>query len=157
MNMTLNLTYEDGMKVVEAMKKVAIEYGWAAEELDESGVIAEYSSVVDAALTAMGINVSIDANPSCEDEEVDIDFDDDDDDDDDDDWDEDVDEFGVPADYWSPFDENDKNDEDEEENKDENVAYSLTVKGEFVLRCMKAGYTFEHACAIADVLFGDGE
>lgn len=151
MNMTLNLTYEDGMKVVEAMKEAAIENGWEAEELDECGVLDSYSHVVDAALAAMGINVSIDAKPSCEDEAVDIDFDADDDDDD---WDEDVDAFGFPADYWSPFDEND---DDKEENENENTAYSLTVKGEFVLRCMKAGYTFENACEIADVLFGGGE
>lgn len=153
MNMTLNLTYEDGMKVIEAMKET-IANGWDVRELDECDVLNSYVHVVDAALAAMGINVSIDARPSCEDEDEDIDFDADDDDDDDDDWDEDVDAFGFPADYWSPFDEND---EDEEENEGKNVAYSLTVKGEFVLRCMKAGYTFENACAIADVLFGDGE
>ena len=128
MEMTLNLTFEDGLKVVEAMKDVAIENGWDAEELDECGVLEEYSRVIDAALTAMGINISIDANPSCEDEDEDEDFDDDEDE-----------------------------DEDEEEDDDDNVVYSLTVKGEFVLRCMKEGYTFEEACEIADLLFGDGE
>lgn len=134
MEMTLNLTFEDGMKVVEAMKDAAIENGWDAEELDECGVLEEYSRVIDAALTAMGINISIDANPSCEDE--------------DEDEDEDFDE--------EDFDFDDDEDEDEEED-DDNVVYSLTVKGEFVLRCMEEGYTFEEACEIADLLFGDGE
>lgn len=135
MEMTLNLTFEDGMKVVEAMKDVAIENGWDAEELDECGVLEEYSRVIDAALTAMGINISIDANPSCENEDEDEDFDEEDFD----------------------FDFDDDEDEDEEEDDDDNVVYSLTVKGEFVLRCMEEGYTFEEACEIADLLFGDGE
>lgn len=133
MEMTLNLTFEDGLKVVESMKETAIENGWDAEELDECGVLEEYSRVIDAALTAMGINISIDANPSCEDEDEDEDFDEED------------------------FDFDDDEDEDEEEDDDDNVVYSLTVKGEFVLRCMEEGYTFEEACEIADLLFGDGE
>ena len=133
MEMTLNLTFEDGLKVVEAMKETAIENGWDAEELDECGVLEEYSRVIDAALTAMGINISIDANPSCEDEDEDEDFDEED------------------------FDFDDDEDEDEEEDDDDNVVYSLTVKGEFVLRCMEEGYAFEEACEIADLLFGDGE
>ena len=76
MEMTLNLTYEDGLKVVKAMKEAAIESGWDAEELDECGVIDEYSLAVDAALAAMGISISIDANPSCKDEDEDFDEDD---------------------------------------------------------------------------------
>ena len=55
MEMTLNLTFEDGLKVVEAMKEVAIENGWDAEELDECGVIEEYSRVIDAKKTEMEI------------------------------------------------------------------------------------------------------
>ena len=133
MEMTLNLTFEDGLKVVEAMKETAIENGWDAEELDECGVLEEYSHVIDAALTAMGINISIDANPSCEDEDEDVDEDDFD------------------------FDFDTDEDEEEEEDDDDNVVYSLTVKGKFVLRCLEAGYTFEEACEIANVLFGDGE
>ena len=125
MEMTLNLTFEDGRKIVEAMKNVAIENGWDAEELDECGIIEEYSCVVDAALTAMGINIRIDANPSCEDEDEDFDEDD----------------FNL----------------DDEEDDDDNVTYSLTVKGEFVLRYMEAGYPFEEACEVADILFGEGE
>ena len=78
MEMTLNLTFEDGLKVFEAMKNVAIENGWNEDELNECGVIEEYSYVVDAALTAMGININIDANSSCEDEDEDEDFDEDD-------------------------------------------------------------------------------
>lgn len=133
MEMTLNLTFEDGLKVVEAMKETAIESGWNAEELDECGIIEEYSRVIDAALTAMGINVTIDANPSYVDEDEDEDFDEDD------------------------FDLDFDDEEDEEEDEDDNVVYSLTVKGDFVLQYMNAGHTFEEACEIADFLFGDGE
>ena len=121
MKLTLNLTFEDGMKVVEAMKETAIENGWDAEELDECGVIEEYSRVVDAALTAMGIEVSIDGTPSNDNEDA-----------------------------------NEDEDEDEE-NDGDNTVYSLTAKGEFVLRYMNAGHTFEEACKIADLLFGEGE
>ena len=133
MEMTLNLTFEDGMKVVEAMKNVAIENGWDAEELYECGVIEEYSRVVDAALSAMGINIRIDANPSCEDEDEDSD----------------------EEDFDFDFDFDDEEDEDEDEN--DSTTYSLTVKGEFVLRYMEAGNSFEEACEIADLLFGNGE
>lgn len=126
MEMTLNLTFEDGRKIVEAMKNVAIENGWDAEELDECGIIEEYSCVIDAALTAMGINIRIDANPSCEDEDEDEDED---------------------------FDD----EEDDEEDDDDNVVYSLTVKDKFVLRYMEAGYPFEEACEVANILFGEGE
>lgn len=135
MKTTLNLTFEDGLKVVEAMKNVAIENGWDAEELNECGVIEEYSRVVDAALTAMGINVCIDPNPSYEDEDEDEDFDEEDFD----------------------FDFDDEEDEDEEEDDDDNAIYSLTAKGEFIMRYMNTGRTFKEACEIADILFGKGE
>ena len=48
-------------------------------------------------------------------------------------------------------------DEDEEEEDDDDAVYSLTAKGEFVLRYMEAGHTFEEACEIANILFGKGE
>lgn len=133
MEMTLSLTFEDGLKVIEAMKNVAIENGWDAEELDECGVIEEYSRVIDAALTAMGINITIDNNPSFEDE----------------DYDEDEDDFD--------FDDYEDEDDEEEDDEDNSCQYSLTVKGEFVLRYMEAGNSFEEACEIADLLFGEGD
>lgn len=157
MKLALNLTFEDGLNVVEAMKNVAIENGWDAEELDECGVIEEYCRVVDAAMAAMGISVNIahepepeveakdeDENKYC-DSAADCHFCN---------SEEEVDEFGVPMDYWSEFDED--NDENEEDN-DDNTIYHLTAKGEFALRYMEAGHTFEEACAIADLLFGKGE
>jgi hypothetical protein len=129
MEMTLNLTFEDGMRVVEAMKKVAIENGWDAEELDECGVIGEYSRAVDAALAAMGISVNIDGTPAHEDEEEDFDEDD------------------FDFDF----------DDDEEDDGADTAVYSLTEKGKFVLQYMAGGYSFEEACEAADLLFGDGE
>lgn len=90
MKLALNLTFEDGLKVVEAMKNVAIENGWDEDELDECGVIDSYSRVVDAALAAMGIEVSIDGTPSEEDEEENEDFNEDDFEDEDEDNDEEL-------------------------------------------------------------------
>lgn len=127
MKMTLNLTFVDGLKVVEAMKETAIKNGWDAEELDECSVLEEYSRVVDAALAAMGIDINISTNSSCEDEDKDEDED------------------------------SEEEDFDDEENDDDSVVYSLTPKGEFVLRFMEEGYTFEEACQVADLLSGDGE
>lgn len=109
MKLALNLTFEDGMKVVEAMKETAIKNGWDAEELDECGVIEEYSHVVDAALTAMGIEVSIDGTPSKEEEDEDFD----EDDFDDEEWHEDE-EGGY-------FNSDDDEDDDEELPSDEEV------------------------------------
>lgn len=50
-------------------------------------------------------------------------------------------------------------DDDDEEEDDENDScqYSLTVKGEFALRLMEAGNSFEKACEVADLLFGEGD
>ena len=134
MKATLNLTFEDGLKVVEAMRDVAIENGWDAEELDECGVIEEYSRVVDAALSAMGFDICIDPIPSVEeDEDEDEDFEDEDD--------------------YFDFEE----DEDEDEDEADTTYYGLTVKGEFVLRYVEAGHSFGEAIAVADLLFGEGE
>ena len=55
------------------------------------------------------------------------------------------------------FDEDYFDSEDNKEDDDDNVVYSLTVKGKFVLRCVEAGHIFEEACEIADLLFGEGE
>lgn len=156
MEMKLNLTFEEGMKIVEAMKKVALEHGWDAKELGECGVIEEYSHVIDAALTAMGVEVRIAGEPEAKDEDKYCDSAADDyfcnSDDEDEDSEEEVDDFGLPADYWSEFDE-----DNGEEDDDDTTAYSLTAKGEFVLRYMQYGHSFEEACGIADILFGEGE
>lgn len=132
MKMNLNMNFEEGMNVVNALRECAINNGWDEDELDESGVMEEYTSAVDAALTAMGISVSIAGEPEVEDE------------DDDEEWDENE-ENGY-------FDS-----DDDEEDDGDTTAYSLTAKGEFVVRYMEAGHTFEEACAIADLLFGEGE
>lgn len=60
--------------------------------------------------------------------------------------------------YFGPYFDNDEEDEEEEEDDDDDSCrYSLTPKGEFALRYMEAGHTFEEACKVADILFGDGE
>lgn len=133
MKMNLDMSFEEGMNVIEALRECAIESGWSENDLDKCGVVEEYAYAVDAALTAMGINISIDVNPSCEDEDEDEDFDEDD--------------FN--------FDFDDEEDEDEEE--DDNVVYSLTPKGEFVARALDAGISFEDTCELADILFDDNE
>ena len=145
MKMNLDMSFEEGMDVVNALRECAINNGWNQDELDECGVMEEYTAAVDAALTAMGISVSIAPAPEVEDA---------------DDENEEVDNFGVPTDYWSEFDEDEEDDDEEDDEEEDNngrVVYSLTAKGEFVLRYMEAGHPFEEACAVADLLFGQGE
>jgi hypothetical protein len=60
MKMNLSLNFDEGMAVVDALRDCAIEQGWDENELEDSGVIEEYSKAVDAALKAMGINVYVD-------------------------------------------------------------------------------------------------
>lgn len=87
MKTTLNLTNEEGLKLVDALKNVAIGCGWNEDELADSGVMEEYAAVVEAAFNALGIQVLIAGEPEDDDDEDfdldDLDFDDDDDDDDD--------------------------------------------------------------------------
>jgi len=65
---------------------------------------------------------------------------------------EEVDDFDVPTDYWSEFDEDNGKEDD-----DDSTVYYLTAKGEFVLRYMQYGHSLEEASKIADILFGEGE
>ena len=133
MKMNLDMSFEEGLNVVNALRECAIENGWNEDELDESGVMEEYTAAVDAALTAMGISVSIASEPEVED---------DDDDPDDEEWGED-----EEGGYF--------NSDDEDE--DDSCQYALTAKGGFIVRYMAAGHTFEEAREIADLLFGKGE
>lgn len=73
MKMNLDMSFEEGMNVVKSLRECAINNGWDEDELDECGVIEEYTSAVDAALSAMGISVSIDSEPTDDDEEQDED------------------------------------------------------------------------------------
>lgn len=136
MKMNLDMSFEEGLNVVNALRECAIENGWDEDELDESGVMEEYTAAVDAALTAMGISVSIASEPEVED--------DDNDDPDDEEWDED-----EEGGYF--------NSDNEDEDEEDNCLYSLTPKGEFVARALEAGIAFEDACNIANFLFDDGE
>ena len=129
--MKLTLTANEGRKVLDALVDVALAHGWDEDELEESGVLEEYSSAVDAAMEAMGLGVSIIPDDEEEEEEED-----------------EIDEEEFDS-LWGE-------DEDEDEDEDTEV-YSLTAKGDFVVRYMEAGHTFEEACEIADVLFGEGE
>ena len=95
MKMNLDMSFEEGMNVVKSLRECAINNGWDEDELDECGVIEEYTSAVDAALSAMGISVSINSEPTVDDEEQDEDeedvsftSDDDDEEEEDDDDDE---------------------------------------------------------------------
>jgi len=153
MKMTLDMTFEDGKKVLDALRDCAIDNGWEKDELDESGIMEEYTAVVDAALTAMGISVNISHEPEDVDENkycdsaADCYFCNSEDEED-----EEVDDFGVPTDYWSD------NDEEEENEEEDTCQYTLTPKGEFVVRALDTGmFSFEEACDIANVLFDDSE
>lgn len=128
MKMNLDMTFEDGAKIINALRECAISNGWNENELDECGVLEEYATVVDAALTAMGITVNIDKEPKVEDEDEHCD---------------------AAADCYFC-----NSDEDEEE---DDCEYSLTPKGEFVAQLLEDGVSFETACELASFLFDDNE
>ena len=58
---------------------------------------------------------------------------------------------------WDEDEEDGYFNSDNDEENDDGHSYVLTAKGEFITRYMEAGYSFEEACAIADLLFGKGE
>ena len=88
MELNVKLTADELMNVVDAAMDEAIDRGYAPD--DET--VDDMLHIVDAALSAMGIEVTEDADT------------------------EEVDAFGVPVDYDSDFDEDE--DEDEEEDND---------------------------------------
>ena len=150
MKMNLDMSFEEGMNVVNALRECAINNGWDEDELDECGVMEEYTSAVDAALTAMGISVNIAGEPEVEDDDenkycdsaADCSFCNSDDED----WDEDEEDGYFNSD-----------DDDEGEDEEDTRLYTLTPKGEFVVRALEAGIDFENACAIANILFRENE
>ena len=73
--MKLVLTAEEGTKMVTALRNLALKNGWDEDELEDSGVMEEYSAAVDAALNALGIELCV-----CEEETEDEDYEDDDND-----------------------------------------------------------------------------
>jgi hypothetical protein len=152
MKMTLDMTFEDGKKVLDALRECAVSNGWEKDELDESGIMEEYTAVVDAALTAMGISVNISHEPEDADENkycnsaADCYFCNSEDEED-----EEVDTFGVPTDYWSD------NDEEEEDEEEDTCQYTLTPVGEFVARALAAGIAFEDAVNLAKIVFDNDE
>jgi len=87
MKMKIKLTADELMNVVDAAMDEAIDRGYG----DDEETVDDMLHIVDAALSAMGIEIS-------EDEDED-----------------DVDAFGVPTDYDSDFDEDEDEDEEEEE------------------------------------------
>jgi hypothetical protein len=136
MKMNLDMSFEEGLNVMEALRKCAIKNGWDEDELDECGVLEEYASAVDAALAAMGIAACIDLDSESELKVEDEDFDDED-------WDED--------------EEDDYFDSDDEDVEEDDCPYTLTPKGEFIVHALEAGVSFENACELADILFDDNE
>lgn len=69
MKTTLNLTNEEGLELLNALKNVAIGCGWNEDELAESGVMEEYAAVVEAAFAALNIHVLIESEPEDDDNE----------------------------------------------------------------------------------------
>ena len=104
MKMNLDMSFEEGMNVVNSLRECAINNGWDEDELDECGVIEEYTSAVDAALSAMGISVSIDSEPTVDEEQ---------------DEDEDEEAISFNSDYEDEDDEEDDEDDDELPSDDE--------------------------------------
>ncbi len=62
MKTVLNLTADEGMEIVKALRNVAVENGWHEDELEDCGVLMEYGAAIDAALAAMGISINFDAD-----------------------------------------------------------------------------------------------
>ena len=59
---------------------------------------------------------------------------------------------------WNEDEENGYfNSDNDEEKNDNDHPYVLTPKGKFVIQYMEAGYPFEEALKVADILFGEGE
>ena len=69
--MKLHLSATEGRKILVALHDLAIERGWDEDELDESGVLAEYGAAVDAAMNAIGMTVDIDPDEEWEEDEED--------------------------------------------------------------------------------------
>lgn len=104
MKMNLDMSFEEGMNVVKSLRECAINNGWDEDELDECGVIEEYTFAVDAALSTMGISISIDSKPE-------------DDDSDEEEWNEDEEGGYFNSDYED--EEEDEEDDDELPSDDE--------------------------------------
>ena len=112
MKMNIRLTVEEGLKVVAALRDVALARGWQEDELEDSGVIEEYAAVVDAAMQAMGFEFCVDTSLTelAEDAEFEAEK-----------TEVETDEFGVPEDYDSDFDF-------EEEEEEENPIETMIVE-----------------------------
>lgn len=143
MKMNLSMSFEEGLKVIEALRKCAMDNGWDEDELEDSGVIEEYTAVADAALTALGISVAIAKTPEAEAE-------DDDEDEEDDDFDLD------DLDDLDDYEDEDEEDEDDEDDED-TCQDSLTPKDKLVARFMEAGIPFADAYIMASILQSEGE
>ena len=103
--MDVYLNSEEGLAVVDALRDCAIEQGWDEDELDDAGVVEEYVNAVDAALKAMGINVSVDPELNDDDDEDSIEGYEDEDEDEDEEEEMDVDEFRSQLEYLVKEDE----------------------------------------------------
>jgi len=134
MKMTLDMTFEDGKKVLDALRDCAIDNGWAEDGLEESKIMEEYTSAVDAALTAMGISVNISHEP-----------------------DEDENKYCDSAADCYFCNSEDEEDEEEEEEEEDTCQYTLTPMGEFVARALDAGIAFEDAVNLAKIVFDNDE
>ena len=105
MKMNVALTADEMMDVLDAAMDEAIDRGF---DDDDEDFVEDMLAIVDAALSAMGINIT---------EEV----------------------------------------EEEEEEEEEEEFYTLTAKGNFVVKYMELGYSFHEAMEVADALFDNNE
>lgn len=92
MKAILKVTNEEGKKMLEAMKKVALEFGWEEEDLADCGILQEYGRAIDRALAVLGFEINIEGESS-DDEDEEYDFDDEDELEDCEDYDSEDDEF----------------------------------------------------------------
>lgn len=60
MKTTITITANEANELIEALRNHALNFGWNEEELDDCGVMEEYTEVVDVALATLGLDLKID-------------------------------------------------------------------------------------------------
>ena len=77
MKAILKVTNEEGKKMLEELKNVALEFGWEEEDLANCSILQEYGRAIDRALAVLNFEIDIEEESS-DDEDEEYDFDDED-------------------------------------------------------------------------------
>ena len=77
MKTILKVTNEEGKKMLEELKNVALEFGWEEEDFANCSILQEYGRAIDRAIAVLGFEINIEEESS-DDEDEEYDFDDED-------------------------------------------------------------------------------